>query len=72
MSETIGMRIERLLTERDMSQRQLALRAGLTESSVTHYIHGGRMPRFDAIERMSKVLGVPAPYLAFGEGGKNE
>ena len=42
--KSIGERIKALLNEKKMTQRQLAELSGVTESAISHYIKGDRIP----------------------------
>ena len=59
-------RIERLLELRNMRQIDLAKKANLTESAVSHYIKGDRTPRIAALGRIADALGTTTDYLLYG------
>ena len=42
--KSTGERIKALLNEKKMTQRQLAELSGVTESAISHYIKGDRIP----------------------------
>lgn len=42
--KSTGERIKALLNEKKMTQRQLAELSGITESAISHYIKGDRIP----------------------------
>lgn len=46
-----------LLKDARMSQRELADAAGLSESSVSDYIHGRKLPGIKAVINIAYVLG---------------
>lgn len=52
-----------------MSQRKLAVAAGLSETSAHAIEAGGRIPTLDTAERLALALGVPACWLAYGAFG---
>lgn len=52
---------------RDISQRELAKRSGLTEASISRYFNGERTPNLRNAERMANVLGL---RLALIKNGK--
>lgn len=60
---TIGGRITRLLKERHLTQRELAVRAGITEVSMSRYINNRRVPKGTVIARIADVLCVPTDCL---------
>lgn len=52
-----------LMEEKNMSQKELARLAGITEASMSKYISGTRTPRIDVIANISRALGVTADDL---------
>jgi len=48
---------------------RLSVSAGLSRSTAAN-IEAGAMPRIDEVERMARVLRVPACWLAFGREGR--
>lgn len=63
MGGRMADRITELLHERDMTQKELALAASITESTVSHYIKGDRVPRGMNLVKVAKALGVTTDYL---------
>lgn len=69
MSESMGssgvfqerLRIAREF--RQLSQGELALRAGLQASAVSHFETGTRKPSFDNLKRLADALKVSTDYL---------
>lgn len=58
MSSIVGRRLAALLSERGMSQKQLAEATNLTPAAVSRYVSGAREPRAITIAAMAKALGV--------------
>ena len=58
MAALIGAKLSALLSERGMSQRELAEAAGLTPASVSRYVNGEREPRAPTIAALADALGV--------------
>lgn len=56
-------KVKRLLEERDMNQKQLSEKSGITEASVCRYLKGDRKPRIDIIVNFAEALGVDVNYL---------
>jgi transcriptional regulator with XRE-family HTH domain len=57
---------ERLKTARDLraiSQTELATKAGLPPSSVSHFEAGARKPSFDNLKKLATALNVTTDYL---------
>lgn len=44
--------------DRNMTQRELAEKSGLTEASVSRYFNGERTPNLKNAERMAKAVGL--------------
>jgi transcriptional regulator with XRE-family HTH domain len=59
----MGLRIRRLRKGKDMSQAQLAKRAGLTRVYVTRLEAGKQDPSLSTINALAKALGVPVTAL---------
>jgi len=56
--------LKRLRSEHGLSQRNLALRAGLNRSYLSRLENGKNDPRLEIIGKLAKVLGVtPAKLL---------
>ncbi|MBE6465803.1 helix-turn-helix domain-containing protein [Denitrobacterium detoxificans] len=58
MPSFVGKRIELLLREKGMSQKELAEKTNLTPAAVSRYISGAREPRPITIAAIAKVLDV--------------
>lgn len=63
MARGITNRMSELLTERNMTQKELALSAKITESAISHYIKGDRVPRGVNLIKIAKALGTTTDYL---------
>lgn len=48
---------------RDLNQEELAKRAGLKPSAISHFETGSRKPSFDNLRRLSDALEVTTDYL---------
>ena len=51
------------MEERDISQRELAKRAGVSESTVSDLIRGQRMPSIKSVVNISNVLEISTDDL---------
>lgn len=58
MGSIIGGRLAALLSERGLSQKQLAEATNLTPAAVSRYVSGVREPRAITVAAMAKALGV--------------
>lgn len=62
MTET-GRHISELLKDRNMTQKQLAELVGVTESALSHYIKGDRIPSGDILANIACALNTTANYI---------
>jgi len=62
-SDLFSTRLRAALEIVDMSQTDLAKRAGLQPSAVSHFASGARTPSFDNLCRVADALGVSTDYL---------
>lgn len=56
-------RLERWLTENDVTYEDLADRLGVTSPAIFHYIAGRNRPSADKLVRLSQITGIPAGEL---------
>lgn len=68
LAEQIGNHIAQKCKERHMSQKDLAIAAGLTEAGISRYISGQRLPRIDILMRLAFALNCSVDYLLYGLG----
>lgn len=61
--ETFTKRLNEMIKEKGISQRELADRAHVTEVSMSRYVNGARPPRIDAMGRMEQALDTTMDYL---------
>lgn len=59
----IGARIKPLLEKKGMTQRDLAHEIGCTETSISRYISGERMPKANIIVYMADALNTTTDYI---------
>ena len=65
-------RITYLMKKKQITQKQLAGIAGVTESAMSYYVKGERTPRSDVLSRIAKALGTTTDYLLGVESEPNE
>ena len=65
VAEKFNDRIAGLLKEKDMTQRDLARKIGVTDSAMSHYIKGDRVPRADVLE-------TSPDYIMYGKPSNKE
>ncbi len=58
-----GQRLRAARTARELEQQQLAEKAGLPPSSISHFESGARKPSFDNLRSLAKSLDVTTDYL---------
>ena len=56
-------RLSALRVQRDINQEQLALKAGLPATAVSHFERGTRRPSFDNLRKLADALEVSVDYL---------
>lgn len=60
---TFIKRLRKILEDKNMTQRELARLAGVTEVTVSRYLNGERKPRVEIVNKIADVLNVPTDYL---------
>ncbi|MCA1705546.1 MAG: helix-turn-helix domain-containing protein, partial [Actinobacteria bacterium] len=65
--------VYRLLTQADISQRQIALMTGQSQSEVSEVLKGRRVMAYDVLVRIAQGLDVPRAWmgLAYHEGAES-
>ena len=58
-----GNRLRAARKERKLEQQQLAEKAGLPPSSISHFEKGARKPSFDNLRNLARSLDVTTDYL---------
>lgn len=59
----LNKKIEKLLAEKDMSQKTLSEKTGIGVSSISRYVTGEIVPSTVVIKKIAKALDVPTSYL---------
>lgn len=67
MARSMTYRIKEMLDEKNISQKQLSEITGITESAISHYIKGDRVPRGTNLVKIAKALGTTADDLLSGD-----
>ena len=60
---SFSQRLADALERKQLTQKQLAEQAGVTESAISYYLKGTRTPRGETLSRIAEVLGVSTDYL---------
>lgn len=64
--EKIGERIATLLKEKHISQKDLAMMIGVTESALSRYINNEREPKLEVLANLATALDTTVDYLTTG------
>lgn len=67
MARSMTYRIKEMLDEKNITQKQLSEITGITESAISHYIKGDRVPRGTNLVKIAKALGTTADDLLSGD-----
>ena len=60
-------RLSCLLSQRGLTQRELAGMCGVDEASMSRYVNGSRKPCMDVLVRIANELNVSVEYLTGNE-----
>jgi transcriptional regulator with XRE-family HTH domain len=63
MTNIFSERLKAVRESRGYSQAELAKKAGLQPTAISHFETGGRSPSFDNLRRLSDALNVSTDYL---------
>ena len=61
--KTTAQKIEEILESSNMTQKELAKKAGVTEATISRYLSGARSPRGEILSKIASILGVSTDYL---------
>ena len=64
--KTVGERILELLKEKRITQKDLAMMVGITESALSRYINNEREPKLEVLANLATALDTTVDYLATG------
>ena len=56
-------KVKELMKVKGINQKQLSMRSGIAESSISRYLSGDRVPRMDVIVNVAKALDVSTEYF---------
>lgn len=56
-------KVVEIMKKQKITQKQLAQRSGITESSLSRYLHQDKRPRIDVVVNIAKALQVETEYL---------
>lgn len=64
--QKLGDRIAELLNEKHMTQKDLAMMIGVTESALSRYINNEREPKMEVLANLATALDTTVDYLTRG------
>lgn len=56
-------KVRQLISERNITQKQLSQLSGITESSISRYLHGSQKPKIDIVVNIAKALHIETEFL---------
>lgn len=65
-SETFIERLERLMEDKGLQQKDLAEKAGISSNGISTWKTTGTLPRADVAVKIARILGVTVEYLVTG------
>lgn len=65
----IGREIMKRMLDQGLNSKDLATKAGVSDSSVSRLINGHSQPQNKTLKKIADVLGCTASELVFREGG---
>ena len=66
MKGTLSERLSGMLSAKGMTQKELAIKAEVTEAAMSHYLKGDRTPRASVLGKIAEALGTTTDYLLYG------
>jgi transcriptional regulator with XRE-family HTH domain len=70
--EEFKVRLLRLLAERDLTLSDAATKAGIPKSTLHNWTQGSTPSDFEALDRLSLVLGTDLPHLLLGRAARSK
>ncbi|MCR5251816.1 MAG: helix-turn-helix domain-containing protein [Lachnospiraceae bacterium] len=67
MARSITYRIKEMIDQKGITQKELSEKTGITESAISNYVRGSRVPRGANLMKIAKVLGTTADDLLSGD-----
>lgn len=63
MTNEFGSRLRKIRDDKGLSQSELAEKAGMQPSAISHFESGRRAPSFDNLKRLADALSLTVDYL---------
>ncbi len=61
--EQIRARLQEVIKQSNIKQKEIAEKLGLTQSAIAHYLRGDIMPALDTFANLCAALDVDASYI---------
>ena len=58
-----SQKVQELMDEKNINQKELSEKSGITRASICRYLKGDRKPRIDVIVNIAKALSVDVESL---------
>ena len=68
--EDIGGRISELMKKEKLTQKELSIMAGVTESALSRYLSNERQPKAEILANIATALNTTSDYLISGKTDK--
>ena len=65
--KTLGERISFLMKEKHITQKDLALMVGVTESALSRYVSNERQPKIEVLANLATALDTTVDFLTTGK-----
>jgi len=56
-------KVKKMMSDRNMNQKELSEKSGITRASICRYLKGKRRPRIDVVVNFAKAFGVEPEIL---------
>lgn len=56
-------KVKKMMADRNMNQKELSEKSGITRASICRYLQGERRPRIDVVVNFAKAFGVEPEEL---------
>jgi len=71
INAVVAKNIQSCMTERGLSQKELANALGVSQASISNWCQGIKMPRMDKIDRICEFFGIKRSYLLCDHNNQN-
>ena len=68
----IGERIATLMAKEKLSQKELAIMAGVTESALSRYLNNERQPKAEILANIATALNTTSDHLITGKSDETD